>query len=606
MKNRIVVFIFGFFSITSCSLQNNNVQPFSLGPRIAESKSYSLSANGIPIPIGVEISNDSIFEISKFALKDEAYIEIEALGKIESYSIHPLDKHIQAEVKNNVLSFKMSEPLKLMVKVNNQTPLLIMAIPEEQNKPNQSDLNVLYFGPGEHHIGRTTLKSNQTVYISDGAVVYGTLEGYEVENVTIKGGGCLDGGEHTSWNDRVFGIYFERSKNITIKGISIRNCKWWVTEFLLCANVTISHIDIFSFYRNNGGLMMDGCTGFTASDCMIFTMDDCICPHALNAAGNGEPQANDYTFKNMVLYNVDAGNGIRIGASFETSKVQNWIFQDIYVLAHRGAALYADHSDWAEINNLQVINFYDEQSTENTIEFFIDKTRYSCFTGYRDERGHMKNILFKNVQTPGGNIVLKGFDANHKIDSVYFVNCHIGGKKINNHKDIITNEHVTNIQFIEEGAFKLELEELEQVAEKITSSPQQIVIDNKDPKCMNVGFEFKSDGFDCFNNDYLEATIPKGFSNFKAVVYEPLIKGKYDIYIYWGNWKHKATNARWIVHHTEGYTSKYFNLNNSPGWNYHGSYNLDTSSYIRLPLPGYYQIADANVIADAVKLVKVK
>ena len=109
---------------------------------------------------------------------------------------------------------------------------------------------------------------------------------------------------------------------------------------------------------------MDGCTGFTASDCMIFTMDDCICPHALNAAGNGEPQANDYTFKNMVLYNVDAGNGIRIGASFETSKVQNWIFQDIYVLAHRGAALYADHSDWAEINNLQVINFSKKDSSE--------------------------------------------------------------------------------------------------------------------------------------------------------------------------------------------------------------------------------------------------
>src|SRR5690606_30540829 len=111
----------------------------------------------------------------------------------------------------------------------------------------------------------------------------------------------------------------------------IRDCYWWTTEFLLCDGVDIRDINIISFNRNNGGLMIDGCSRLTATDCLLMTMDDCICPHALNAAGNGEAISEEMLFQDMVLYNYATGNGIRIGASFETSEVRDWTFRNIDV-----------------------------------------------------------------------------------------------------------------------------------------------------------------------------------------------------------------------------------------------------------------------------------
>ena len=587
-----------------CAMKKAKVDPVVLSPNISISEIYTVYANGISIPVGHEVSNDSIFESAAFTTSEEVDIEIRIPEDIETFSIHPLSKNISAVKKGNKLTFKIREPLNLFVKINNLTPLLLFITPTETCIPETTDTNVIYFGPGEHHVGRLILKSNQTVYIAGGAKVFGTLEGSEVENVTIKGRGCLDGSEQTSWEKRIFGIYFERSKNITVEGIAIRNCYWWVTHFLLCENVNISYINLFSFYRNNGGLMLDGCRNYSATNSFILTNDDCICPHALNAAGNGEPVGKDYAFNNMVLYNVLTGNGIRIGASFETSKCNNWIFEDIDILAHNlgGSAIFSDHSDWANMENLRFIDFNVEQASKKLINLFIDSTRYSCFTGYRNERGNMNHIIFANFNAPGGSIALSGFDSAHIINNVSFYNCKIGTNSINSLQDISINEFVKNIQFYDESvSLPSPVEIPEPVIE--TTRPDELVMDNLDNGCRFVGFEYKKDK-SSINGDYHEASVPEGFSNFKAAIFEPAITGKYEVFIYWGNFKNMATNAPWIVHHSDGYTTKYFNQNDSPGWHQHGIYKFDGSSYVRLALPGYLRITDGNVVADAVKLVK--
>jgi hypothetical protein len=604
MKKFIFISI-AYLLFIGCDKNRAGIDPGSLIPGISESELYKIKAGNMDIPAGREISNDSIFETAAFTMLDDAHIEIIIPENIRTFSIHPLSKEISATNNGNKLSFTIKEPSNLLIKINNLTPLLLFATPAETNIPNPGDTGVIYFGPGQHHVGRLKLKSNQTVYIEKGAVVYGTLEGYEVENVTIKGRGCLDGSLHTSWDKRIFGIYFEKSKNITVEGISIRNCYWWVTHFLLCQNVNISYINLFSFYRNNGGLMLDGCKDYSATNSFILTNDDCICPHALNAAGNGEPFGENYTFQNMVLYNVLTGNGIRIGASFETSNCFNWIFKDIDILAHnpKGSAIISDHSDWAMMEDLRFINFNIEKVSEKTIHFFIDSTRYSCFTGYKNERGNMNQVIFSNFNTHGGDVVLRGYDSTHLINNVYFHNYKSGNITFNSPEDITINEFVTNIHFVgDRDGLPPVIEITEPTVETI--SPGQLVMDNLSPGCRFVGFDYKNES-SALEGDYHEAGIPDGFSNFKAAIYEPKIDGNYEVYIHWGNFTNKATNAPWIVSHADGYTTKYFNQNESPGWHLHGIYNLDGSSWIRLALPGYFQITNGNVVADAVKFVKV-
>lgn len=608
-RNQLRLFLPFFVAIIACfygcDSQPVKVNPVALPPNISKSEIYSLIANGVSIPVGHEISNDSIFETAAFTMSGEVTIEVSVNDSINQFSIHPLSKCITASKNDNTLTFTIKEPSNLMVKINGQRPLLIFATPLEKEIPNENDKNVIYFGPGEHNVGRLKLESNQIVYLAAGATVYGTLEGEGVENVTIKGRGVLDGSKHSSWNERIFGIYFERSKNITIEGIGIRNCYWWVTHFLLCENVEISHINLFSFYRNNGGLMLDGCKNYRANNSFILTNDDCICPHALNAAGNGEPLSDNYRFEDMVLYNVLSGNGIRIGASFETERCTNWLFKNIDVLVHSGAAIISDHSDWATMENLWFVNFYDEQAHNKTIDFFIDSTRYSCFTGYKSGRGNMDKLRFVNLQSPGGEIRLRGYDASHTFNDVSFDNCRVGNSKIDDINDITVNGFVTNVSFSNE-IMEYQPIEISATTTEIISSPNELILDNKSDGSRFVGFEYATHKSGFVNEDYHFTAVPEGFSNFKAAIYEPCIEGKYEVLIHWKPIENGATNAKWIVQHRDGYTTRYVNQEASEGWQLHGTYQLDGTSSVRLSLPGYFQIADGKVVADAVKFVKVK
>src|SRR5690606_26362016 len=181
------------------------------------------------------------------------------------------------------------------------------------------------------------------------------------------------------------------------------------------------------------------------------TRDDCICPHALNAAGNGEP-ASTYLFEDCVLYNVIDGNARRIGASFETHEVLNWTFNRIDVLERAGAAIYSDHSDWAAVRNLRFIDYHDEVGRNHAIDMKIVKTGYSCQTGYRDERGSFDGLYFVGFRAPGGKIRLAGSDADHGFHDVRFYNCEIGGEPVDDPSDIETNDFVTGLRFITDGS----------------------------------------------------------------------------------------------------------------------------------------------------------
>src|SRR5690606_21779206 len=125
-----------------------------------------------------------------------------------------------------------------------------------------------------------------------------------VENVRVAGRGHLYGTKHTNWDDRTYGLVFDRCRNVTVAQIGLRDSYWWIKEVLLCDGVEIRDINILSFNRNNGGLMIDSCSNLRATDSLLMSMDDCICPHALNAAGNGEIVSDGMLFENLVLYNV--------------------------------------------------------------------------------------------------------------------------------------------------------------------------------------------------------------------------------------------------------------------------------------------------------------
>jgi len=96
--------------------------------------------------------------------------------------------------------FVMNRPANVSVEFEPNTttpvlhPMLVFANPPESDVPSPTDPNVLYFGPGVHHLGpNVTLHSNETIYLAGGAWVEGAFLGIDVRNVVIKGRGIIDG-----------------------------------------------------------------------------------------------------------------------------------------------------------------------------------------------------------------------------------------------------------------------------------------------------------------------------------------------------------------------------------------------------------------------------
>lgn len=517
-------------------------------------------------------------------------------------------KIVDAASGEKEIRFSLDEPRKLIVELEGWDPLVLISSPPDDSPPDTEDPNVIYFPPGVHEPGRIRLKSNQTVYLAEGAKVYGTIEATCVENVRVTGRGHLYGTKHTNWNDRTYGLVFDRCRKVTVEKIGVRDCRWWTTEFLLCDGVDVRDVNILSFNRNNGGLMIDGCSNLTARDSLLMTMDDCICPHALNAAGNGEEPSVNMFFEDLVLYNVFAGNAVRIGASFETSEARNWRFRNIDVVHRRGAAIYADHSDWAVIRNLVFENFVDEVPGAYSIDMRIDKTSYSCQTGYRDERGAFNGLYFINVRSQGGKFLLRGFDEQHAFNNVVFARCSIGGEPVDGDGDVEVNEFVYGLRFLPEGSPITSPPTSSPAGQERSGarSPEELLIDDGDEGFRSYGFTPNARLADAWNGDARIGQVADAFGKYAAAIYEPRIKGSYEVHAYWGDIDDADEQAAWIIKHADGYATAYVNQRKNPGWRRLGVFNLDAESNVRLVFPNYFEPTASPVVADAVKFVRVE
>jgi hypothetical protein len=144
-------------------------------------------------------------------------------GTVHEVRVRPISAGIKVRLAGDIATFTLTEPRKLSVEFDGDRlhNLHILASPLETDRPDPSDPNVIWFGPGVHQPADASdayhIPSNKTVYIAGGALVRGRLVLDNVENVKILGRGVIDEPER--------GIEISRSKGITIDGPIVVNPK---------------------------------------------------------------------------------------------------------------------------------------------------------------------------------------------------------------------------------------------------------------------------------------------------------------------------------------------------------------------------------------------
>jgi len=170
-------------------------------------------------------------------------------------------------------------------------------------------------------------------------------------NIAVTGAGTLDGqADESNWlawktsssrkqltkmaednvpvEQRQFGasnhlrpdfIEFNRCRNILIEGVKIRRSPMWELHPLLCTNVTVRGVDIFSHGANNDGCDPESCRDVLIEKCIFDTGDDCI---AIKSGRNADGRRVNVPSENLIIRNStmrDGHGGVTIGSEISGS-----------------------------------------------------------------------------------------------------------------------------------------------------------------------------------------------------------------------------------------------------------------------------------------------
>jgi len=335
--------------------------------------------------------------------------------------------------------------------------------------------NVLYFPPGKYKVGELWLKSDMTLYLAGGAVLYGSgstgdfntgsggvdIEGcshgmlrmYQVENVKVLGRGVIDanGVAIRAQNDTKVNLFkIEQSSNVLIDGVLVRDPSFWNTLVYRSDQVTIQNYKMLNCrpttttYNNTDGVNFDESTNGKLYNALLYTGDDSM------ATKNEEPSGTVNT-KNILHEKVVAYSnsvGCKIGTKTMGQSIDNVVFRDIDIVK-AGRALNIDAYDTAVVQNTKFEDIRVEAADTSLIA--LEETDPP---DWRDAANQsiIRDTYFTNVSSDGPRLInLHAKSAQYGIDGVHFQNVTVQGKPLTSQTDTDAtwsiNSFVTNLTF---------------------------------------------------------------------------------------------------------------------------------------------------------------
>ncbi len=279
----------------------------------------------------------------------------------------------------------------------------------------------LVFYVGRYLTGTIYLKSNVTIQLEEGAILVGSLNPLDYEqnfnwtalifaldqkNIGITGKGVIDGQGFQVANNlvglihngvitdplkydrpretiRPQNIYFRGCRNITIKGILLKDPGSWNQQYDQCRNLVVDGISVDSkSYWNNDGIDIVDCDSVSVTNSYFDAADDGICLKS---------HSRDFICQNVYVHNNTirtSANGIKFGTAsnggFRNIRITKNLVFDTYRSAITFAAVDGGFVEDVIVDSLTSIN------TGNVIFLRIGERQAG-------RKGKMNNISISNV-----------------------------------------------------------------------------------------------------------------------------------------------------------------------------------------------------------------
>ena len=311
--------------------------------------------------------------------------------------------------------------------------------------------------------GEIELRSDMTFFVSPDATVLGTqdhskyplreprtslcahrqlgrglLYGENIKNITVTGGGMLDGNGlyRFKMNDPVNDrreldarpdiVYITYSNDVTVENVNFKSSAFWTVVPLSCGNVTLRNLNLDCMNTpNRDGIDPVDCHDMTVENCRIMAGDDGLCFKSSDPVGCYNIDVRDmmiqslasgikfgtdtyYCLKDAHIFDCTVKNVNRCGVSLETvdgALVENVSFERIDMI-DVGAPVYV------------VVG------ARNRLPRGVDTVRTSAMRGvtFRDLRFE-KAYPFsytKNIR----EVIVCGQSRDQTIEDITFERCH--------------------------------------------------------------------------------------------------------------------------------------------------------------------------------------
>lgn len=370
----------------------------------------------------------------------------------QSYGVVPV-------VEGSAVRFSLPQPRNVSVEVNDDRfgNLHLFCSPLETERPDHSDPNVLYFGPGLHDTPQTIrVASGQTVYLAGGAILRGRILCEGVENVRIIGRGMVE------QNERRGGIRIAHSKQVHVEGVFTPQCFTGGSR-----DVVIRNVKCISYQGFGDGMNVISSSNVLIDGVFNRNSDDCITVYGTRLGFTGG--ASNITVRNSTLW-ADVAHPILVGTHGNTAQpeaLEDLTFSNLDILDHQEAQI--DYQGCLSLNagdsnlirrvrfeNIRIEDFRQGQLVN--LRVFYNR-KYCTSPG----RG-IEDVLFRNVTyrgTRAEHSVICGYDDTRRIRNIHFENLTINGRvisdtmkkpawfKTSDLAGFFVGEHVEGISFVE-------------------------------------------------------------------------------------------------------------------------------------------------------------
>lgn len=394
----------------------------------------------------------AIYEMAAFCTFDidgPAVVKVKADRDVQSVKVLPSSRGITAEAKGREITFEAVPGDRLTVEINGDEyhSLHVFANPAETEHYEPSDPNVIYFGPGIHHVSHLVVRTNQTLYLAEGAILYGEMFQREKggpyspvisligDNIKVRGRGIINGSlcETLTTN-----LMYVNGTDISIEGVIFVDSSVWTVPVKNSSDVDINNVKILGYRANSDGIDICNSRNVTVRNCFIRTLDDLIVIKTTLEGGKSE---HIHAYGN-ILWN-EVAHAVSVGAEINKD-INDVLFEDNDIIHDKGRewSMRVYHCDNALVSNVVFRNLRIEES-QNFISLWINEAVWSRSA----ERGHINGVTFENIRAERvANPVIQflGYDDTHMIENVTVSDVHVNGSKVTD-RSVRKNEFVKNI-----------------------------------------------------------------------------------------------------------------------------------------------------------------